>query len=491
MMPRLLRGLVLALLLTPALSAQSYAERIGRRMDASGHPRDGWGIVVTELDGTVLYAHQADRLFIPASNAKLAVTAAALGLLGPHFTVTTTVQTTAPVVDGVIQGDLVLVGHGDPTFSRRCYHIDSLAPGVCDGDPALRLRVLADQLRQQGIREIRGDLVADSRWFDAQRTHPTWDAYDLGWYYAAPVSALAFNDNALDVRTEAGPRVGTPPTITIVPELGLATILSTATTGAASSTRTYDIFRNADGASYRATGRVPLGNARTEYPAVADPDRFAALALRAELTGAGIAVDGAIRSADGSVGPVQGPPLATVTSRPLADWLFPILASSQNLFSEMLLKQLGRTRAGSGSWEAGLAVQRRYLIDSIGIDSAAFRLVDGSGLSSSNRITPLALTRILRHLWQAPTRAVVAGAMPRSGMVGTLQRRFRGTPLQDRIRAKTGAIGKVNALSGYIDHPDGRTLVFSVIANNHTLGGTRMIAAIDSVVVEIARQPPR
>src|SRR6476661_4777341 len=175
-------------------------------------------------------------------------------------------------------------------------------------------------------------------------------------------------------------------------------------------------------------------------------------------------------------------PLAEISSRPFREWVFPILNRSQNWFAEMVLKQLGRQFGRAGSWDEGLAVERRFLIDSVKVDSTEFRLQDGSGLSSGNLVSPLAFTRILRYIRTHPRAQTFLVGLPRSGNVGSLHSRFMGTPLAGRVRAKDGSIGGVNSLSGFIERRDGRIWTFSVQANHHTQAGRTALQAIDSVV---------
>ena len=155
----------------------------------------------------------------------------------------------------------------------------------------------------------------------------------------------------------------------------------------------------------------------------------------------------------------------------------------------MLVKQLGRRFGTGGSWDEGIKVERRFLIDSVGVDSTQFALVDASGLASNNLVSPLAFARLLAWMRKHPTYEAFAAGMPQSGATGSLRRRFIGTPLEGRVRAKTGSISRVNTLSGYVEREDGEVLIFSIQANHHTLGSARMIPAIDSVVVELAKQP--
>lgn len=485
--------LLLTLLVASAapLSAQSLAKRLDARLDAPGLDRLLWGVAVTDLDGRLLYGRNQDRLFIPASNTKLVVATVAAALFDPGFTVATSLYGTGPIIDGVLQGDLVFYGRGDPTFSRRCYDVDETVPGACDSDPSTKLVELARQLRARGVRTVAGDLIGDGSYFEPTLIHPSWEAYDLNWWYAAPVSGLGFNDNSVDFRITSGDSANVPPRITMSPEVGAGRLELRAETGARGSRSTFDILRSEDGGGWVASGSLPAGApARTENAAVADPNRFAALALRRELAAEGIVVRGATRATTDSLAyrHARGAPaLAEVRSRPVADWIFPVLNSSQNWFAEMLLKQVGKQFGTAGSWQEGRRVTRRFLIDSMKIDSTQIAVEDGSGLAANNLIAPRAFTTMLSYIRKHPRYDVIASALPQSGAAGSLRRRFVGTPLEGRVRAKSGTISRVNSLSGYVERSDGRVLIFSIQANHHTLGSTRMVAAIDSVVSELGK----
>jgi D-alanyl-D-alanine carboxypeptidase/D-alanyl-D-alanine-endopeptidase (penicillin-binding protein 4) len=221
-----------------------------------------------------------------------------------------------------------------------------------------------------------------------------------------------------------------------------------------------------------------------------DPNLYAAKALRRVLAEAGISVVGATRSTTDSMAYSavrQSQPLAETWSRPIRDWLFPILNTSQNWYAEMLLKQLGKQFGKAGSWPEGLEVERRFLIDSVRVDSTQFSLSDGSGLSSSNLISPLAFTQLLRYMRRHPRYAVFAAGLPQAGVAGSLRNRFQGTPLAGRVRAKTGSISRVVSLTGYIELDRGRSLTFSIQANHHALPSRALLATIDSLVVDMGR----
>ncbi len=489
-MRRCLLGLAFAAWCAPALPAQSLSARLDRLLDAPPFDRHAWGVAVLDPTGTLLYERNATRLFVPASNTKLMVAAAATVLLPAEGSVMTSLYAQGPVDSGLIRGDLVLYGRGDPTMSRRCFDADTIRPGACESDPMRRLRDLAGQLRARGIRTITGGVVGDGSYFEPTLLHPTWEQGDLIWWYAAPVSGLALNDNSLDVRWGPGSEAGAPGVITLAPDLGDVTI----------ENRTTTVPESGTGLDVGALGPLSLWGGgtisrsalpRTSYVALPDPNRLAASALRRALAEAGISVLGATGSTTDSLRYAHVrtlPPLAESASRPFREWLVPILGHSQNLFAEMLLKQVGRQVGGEGSWRAGLEVERRLLIDSVGADSTQFSLHDGSGLSHVNVVSPLTFARLLLYLRRHPNFAVFENALPVSGRSGSIRNRMVGTAVEGRVMAKTGSISRVNAFSGYVTLPNGQIRIFSIQSNNHDLRGSAMIARIDSLVVEIGKQ---
>jgi D-alanyl-D-alanine carboxypeptidase/D-alanyl-D-alanine-endopeptidase (penicillin-binding protein 4) len=463
-----------------------------------------WGVAVLDGRGKLRFGRNAERLFTPASNAKLVVAAVAAARLGPDWTVTTSVYPGGPVEDGVVRGDLVLYGRGDPTWASRCFAVDTLAPGACQTDPLVPLARLAGELRRRGIRLVQGDVVGDGSAFEPETIHPTWENDDLAWAYAAPVSGLGFNENAVGLIIAPGDSLGSPARVAVEPALTELEVESRLVTVADSAPAAIQLRREEDGRRLVLSGTVRRSAPpRREAVAVPDGNRFAAAAFRRALADSGVLVLGRARGETDSLATAAvrtRAPLAELDSRPLADWIFPVLNVSQNWYAEMVLKQLGRVLGDGGGWRQGLSVERRFLIDSVGIDSTQFLLHDGSGLSAKNLISPLALAKILVFIRGHPRFAAFGTGLPRSGQVGSLRTRFVGTSLEGRVRAKTGSIGQVNSLSGFVEaEPDptsdagGREpalppapqWVFSIQANHHTLGGRTMIQAIDSVVVAL------
>ncbi len=470
------------------LAAQgSLARRLTRLLDRAPFHRASWGLLVVNQQGRTVFERDGDRLFVPASTAKLAVTAAATALFPPDYRITTSVYGTGPLVDGALQGDLVIYGRGDPSFGAHCYGPDTLAVGACDSIWA-GVESLADSLVQHGVREVAGAIVGDGSYFEPVLVHPAWEGYDLNWWYAAPVSALGFNDNTVNVRWKPGPRTGAPADIAFEPYLGNFAFENRTRTTRAGSRRTIDFFRQPGTMLLWAEGAAPLDSpGRTEYFALPDPNLYFAQALRTALSNRGVSVAGPTRATTDSLlyrAARASSALADLASRPLRELIYPILNSSHNWYAEMLLKLLGRERGEGGSWEAGAAVVRGFLTDSVGVDSAAFSLQDGSGLARGDLISPRAVVQLLQYLREHPNNAGLLRALPRPGS-GTLRDRLVCTPADGRLAAKTGSLGEVNSLAGYLDLPDGGVYVFDIVANNHTARYADGVAQIDSLVLAL------
>lgn len=485
-----LLAVLLLAVATPLAAQRNLARRLERRLDAPPFDRASWGVVVMDTTGRVLFQRNGDRLFMPASNTKLIVTSAASALLPPDFHIVTSVYGNGTFDGNVLHGDLIIYGRGDPTFSDRCYGVDTTAAGACDS-MWTRMDALADSLIARGIHQVDGQIVGDGSWFAPLTVQPSWQTYDLNWWYAAPVTGLGFNDNSLDITWQPGPNVGAPATITIDPDLQNFTFENRTVTVPAGRHSTIDFFREPGTMHLWAEGTVATDHApHVEYFAVPDPNLFFAQALRDALARKGVSVTGATVATTDSLAyhdARQAPALVSYASRPFADILFPILNSSQNWFAEMLLKTLGKVRGAAGSWTAGIAVETSFLVDSVGVDSASFNLVDGSGLSTDDLVSPRTFAELLRYMYHHPNNAAFMRALPHAGERGSLRDRFGGTPLAGRVIAKTGSISHVNSLSGYVQRPDGKTLIVSIIANNHDAKYNNALNEIDSLVVEIGR----
>ncbi|MGD0990845.1 MAG: D-alanyl-D-alanine carboxypeptidase/D-alanyl-D-alanine-endopeptidase [Gemmatimonadales bacterium] len=457
----------------------SLAWRLNCLLDAPPFDRALWGVAIADPRGRLVFERNGGRLFVPASDVKLVVAATAAALLPGDYRFRTSVYAAGPVEGDTVRGDLVLYGRGDPTLSGRYSATETAA-----------FDELADSLKAHGIARVAGDLVGDASWFDSATAHPSWQGYDLNWWYAAPITALAFNESSVDFLVDPG-AIGQPPDIRLRPDLGIVQFTNRARTVSADSDRTLDFFREPGTNVVWAQGDLPADAASdTEYFAIHDAPAWAATAFRRSLEAHGIVVDGRVRTTFDSTATAAArgaPPLAEHLSPPLADILQPILATSQNWFAEMLLKTLGRELGGEGSWQAGLDVERRFLIDSLGVDSTTFDLVDGSGLSAWNLVAPRAFVQLLTRMRKIPRARAFLDALPVAGESGTLKGRLTDARLSGRVRAKTGSINRVNSLSGYLELPRGRTWTFSIQLNNHAGTTREALVRIDAIVTALAR----
>jgi serine-type D-Ala-D-Ala carboxypeptidase/endopeptidase (penicillin-binding protein 4) len=453
------------------------AATVDSLIDAPPLHRTSWGILVQDAaTGTVLYARNAERHFIPASNMKLVLAASALGTLGPDYRYRTALWT-APL-EGTQGVRLVVTGSGDPTWSARFHGsvaapFDSVAVAVVNG----------------GISQV-AELVIDASRFTDDGVHPTWEVSDLPTLFAPPVEAFAAAEATFRLALGGGAAPGTAGIATVVPPLHqpIRATITTDTAGAPTVVRT-DYTARRD--TIYVSGRIAAGGADTLTLAVTRPAESAAAALAATLARHGVTVGGvrvvrdpaeaaALRSGTTPVGAVLSPPMSAIVEG--------ILRPSQNWMSEQVSKTMGAELAGEGSWAAGQGAQRAWLVNVVGLDSLALNLRDASGMSAQNLLTPAATLALLLHVRGQPWGPAFRQALPQPGLAGsTLAGRLQG--LEGRVFAKTGTISNVNALSGYFVASDGREFVFSILSNGSGLPAARVRAAMDEVVRALARHP--
>ena len=501
--------LVVLLLAAPLLAAppKPLQERISGVLGAPDLGRGFWGIEVVSLStGETLYSQNADKLFTPASNTKLFTTAAALALIGPDYKFRTTVETTGTLDRyGRLNGDLQLVGHGDPNLSGRELPYD-LRTQRAD-DPIQALETLADALVQKGVKYVDGDIVADDSYFAFERYGEGWSQDDLVWADGAPVSALTINDNVVFVNILPADRPGEKAFVSIKPFADYYRIDNRIITTPAGTGRKFYVNREPGSTVITLWGNMPLDDAgANEALAIEDPAEFAAVLFRQLLEKRGVAVYGHQRTRHTelatlstftatAVAPSHGGSeglsrpfksdqpltLASYESKPLLEDVRVINKVSQNLHAEILLRLLGRERGNAGTIEGGLEVLREFLTRA-GISSDQYVFYDGSGLSRQNLVTPHAIVQILRYGSAQPWGAAYKSTFPVSGVDGSLSDRLNAPRLQSRILGKTGSLGGVKTLSGYATTDAGQAVAFSILSNNFNLPAKRVTDTIDQVV---------
>lgn len=489
---------LVALALAVSLQAGSLAHAIDRLLASSPEARGAfWGIKVTDLKtGRTRYQLNSNRLFVPASNTKLLTTALALVRLGPQFTFETRVTAERPPdQDGCIRGPVRLVGGGDPNLSPRPipYQPEPAGAAPAPGDALKALAELADQVAAKGVKCIDGDIIGDDTWYVWEPYAGEWSIDDPTYDYGTAVSAIAINDNTLTVSVSPGAREGDPAAIALQPAVEYYAIDNRIRTVAAGGEPTIHMHRAPGSLELELSGTIPLGGpSQLLALGVEDPAQYAALALRQLLEERGITVNGAAVARHLPPGEATDPPsaqsdtviLAQHVSAPLVEDLRITDKVSQNLHAEMALRAVGRARRGVGSRAAGLDELRAFLTEA-DVDDASYNIEDGSGLSRPNLVSPAAVVKLLRYMYDSPERDTWISLLPVAGRDGLLAGRFNGTPAAGRIHAKTGSLAHVNALSGYAQRRNGSWVAFSILVNNSNRSAAAVRGVMDKICILI------
>jgi len=397
---------------------------------------------------------------MPASNMKLFTTATALKKLGGDYHYVTLLLGIGQQRDSVFVGDVVVRGAGDPSITGR-YHNDN---------PTAVFESWADSLKSRGIRQISGRIIGDDDYFSDEIMGEGWAwDYQSDWY-AAQISALTFNDNCVDVFVEPGDTLGAPAKLRLRPQTGYVRVINRTVTVRHGLGRGISFWRQRGGNRVVITGSVELGQkGYWDWFSVENPTLYAATVLRETFQRCGIRVVGTAVDIDSleafSYSPDESTVLAQYTSPPLAQIVKTTNKVSQNLYAELLLRTLGKVFEDDGSAAGGIAVVKQFLA-SIGANVATFKMIDGSGLSRLNMISPMHISVLLRAMRDNPD---FYDSLPIAGVDGTLKRRMKKTLAEGNVRAKTGYIGRARALSGYVTTLDGEECSFVLLVNNYTV----------------------
>ncbi len=454
-------------------SSHRLRNQLDRILPDHRFPGSDWALVAVSLaKGDTLYSRNADLPLAPASNAKLLTSAAALHYLGPDFRFPTFLLADGPVEDGVLRGDLILYGTGDPTISDR-FH------------PS-RTRVfeeLAAALQARGVHRIEGRVIGDGSFFSQTGVPESWDPANFSNSYSAPASALAFNENVVTLRVAPGGGPGEPARIRTLPEGAKVDVHNEASTVTGRAWPPLSVERRSFDEPIRVSGQLSPGAQESwRVIPVGEPALYTASVFRNVLLQAGIVVDGqaqgiqdahtsrvtngsgtirAPRFQDHSSGPEL---LAIHRSPPLQDLLEVVNKRSNNFYSEVILLALGRLVRDHGSFDGGTAALRGFLAGRVGLDTSRMHIYDGSGLSRENRITARDLVALLSYMAESPLEEAFWQTLPEAGSPRELNRMHR-TAAAGNLRAKTGTIRNVSALSGIVHSVDGEPILFSIIGN--------------------------
>lgn len=459
---------IMALLAADAPHAHAGETEMAAALDAKAlRGAQAAALAVRVRDGQVLFARQPDAALAPASNQKILTALAVLTAYGPSHRFTTRIFADRAADDQGRVGRLWVRGGGDPALTSEQWW-----------------RLSAD-LRRSGVRWIEGDIVVDDAAFDAERWNPAWGAPSARAYYPA-VGALMANYGSFTVEVRPGAHAGDAVRVDIDPPVPYFELENQAKTigGGAGDTLAVERQTGSGGERVLISGTLSIDAAPQVIPrSVAEPALYAGAVLRMQLVANGIAVGGDVRR--GEV-PADAHELLAFEGHSLSETIQLLMKYSNNGIAETLCKGLGATDSGEqGSWSAGLTAMRRHL-GSAGVDVSAFTLVDGSGLSPTNRVSPRGLVAALQAARASFAFAPeLMSALPIAGVDGTL--RQRDAAVTGKVRAKTGLLTGAVALSGYAQLRDGEEAIFSVLVNGYQTGDAEVMAAVDRFAVALVQ----
>ena len=437
-----------------------------------------WGVLVKSLKtGETLYERNANKLMMPASTMKIVTLAAAAEKLGWDYRYETRLFAAGSIVGGVLQGDLIVSGNGDPSL-------------VAEGGMSDRVFAdWADRLKQRGIRTITGRVIGDDNGVEEPAPGLGWMWDDIPTEDSTSVGALNYNENAVRVTVSPGPAAGDSAATSLsVGGTGL-TIVNSVTTSAAGTATSISIHRLLGSTTLALRGSIALGaTASVLAVSVDNPTQFYASALRAGLIANGIDVRGPAVDIDeiGDAPAMRGRPIISDNSAPLSTLAVRLMKISQNLYAESFLKSLavapGVVPTAAAGWKAAAATLERW-----GVPPGALIQRDGSGLTRYDFVTPDTLVTILTHVDRdIRLKEPFVSSLPIAGRDGTLANRMKATPAEGNARAKTGSMTAVRGLAGYVTSADGEPLVFSILANNFDSPAATINSATDAIVVRLA-----
>lgn len=500
----------------PVQTVSDLQSRIRAALSRPEVRRGQIGVKVVSLDtNKVVFEENAEKYFMPASNMKSFTIAAALEKLSPDFRFITSVYAPAmPDASGVIRGDVTIYGRGDVSFSFAFF----------DGDYLKGADNLATAISLSGVKRIEGNLIGDDSYFSGATIPAGWEWDDLQWNSGAEPSALTVNNNVVDLTVKPSQSAGAPCVVQFLPVNPVIRVVNRCATSVSGAKRDLQVFKKLDQNIIEISGTLSADDKGfNNVVTVSRPAELFLALLRQSLMQKGVVITGQNRvvgakdkpaqliaaAASNALLPTNTPvEIAKFASPPLSLIAAKTMKPSQNLYTENILRALGEqmkissVQAGNAlafqpppadnpflnpkadSSERGIFAVRNFLRE-IGVAPDGVIQYDGSGLSRHNLITPSSAVQLYTFMSRSRYANVWRDALPIGAVDGTLKNRFAGTSAAGNVRAKTGTIDQVSALSGYVTTASGERLVFSTLVNDVTDGKTRT-AVIDEIVTALA-----
>ncbi|HET9343178.1 MAG TPA: D-alanyl-D-alanine carboxypeptidase/D-alanyl-D-alanine-endopeptidase [Candidatus Eremiobacteraceae bacterium] len=434
-------------------------------LNGAAFPATTGAVIVDARTGHILYEHDAHVPLVPASTLKVVVAATALHDLGPTHRFETEIVTDGAIRDGTLDGDLYLVGGGDPELATD------------------DLRGAVHRLKDEGIGVVSGAVVSDGSLYGPDAVNKTWDAEDLEYGWAAPPSAITIDNGAVQFTLTPDPDGGLA-TIQVDPPGAAGKIVGGVRSVSEYADNTLRIDPLPDGSGYALSGQIPYGAPQKYWRSIAKPTAVAATVLRSLAYSGGVAVAG-----DATTG--KAPAGASTTlwahrSRPVASIVQQMARDSDNHIAEQLLRAVGANASGTGTLDGGLAAEHSFLA-SIGADDPRNALVDGSGLSAADYVTAATLAAALRSMLRGSDAQAEAALLPRVALDGTVRYRPLAPDVLGRVRGKDGYIEGASGLAGYVETAHHGVVVYAFLVDDWQQGLDAIWAGEDDILARIAR----
>jgi len=428
--------------------------------------------------GKVLVEHNPDKLLTPASNLKIVTSSAALAILGPDFTFETTLAYSGNITrEGVLEGDIILFGGGDPSLGSDRFS------GYPDYLSLIKLWVA--EIKKLGILRINGAIVADPGNYSANPLPDGWIWTDIGNYYGAGSGGININENYYRLYFKPGKPGDSAAVLRVVPEIPGLTFLNKMKTGAIGSGDNGYIYGGPFSTVHYLRGTIPAGvNEFSIKGSIPDPAYFAAYNLRKQLLAENISVTGNALNASiakrvhvsaklTSIYKAQSPPLKSLVKE--------TNHQSINLYAEAMLNAIGRQVKGYGSAETGIEVLKEWLLtNGYTLPGGKCGIIDGSGLSPGNTVSTRFLAKLLHKSKSDP---FFVSSLPVAGVSGTMKNFARNTNAHGKVIAKSGSFNNVIGYSGYLKTNEGELLPFSLLINNYECSFAEIRKEIERVLL--------
>ncbi len=430
--------------------------------------------------GEILFSQNENEFFRPASTNKLLTTSTALNTLGLNYKYQTKLLTNGKVKDDTLFGDLIILGSGDPSFSPRFTRDKN--------DMTIILKDWADILLSKNIKNIKGNIIGDDDYFDDEYFLDSWYGGERAEWFSTEVSGLSFNDNCIDLFFTGGKTPDEPPSVKFLPNTKYVEIINKAKTVENNAKDVY--FDREDKSNViTATGEVQAGKLKKAWATVYNPTLFCATVLKETLQEKGIAVEGEAKDIDdiADKAPYKNN-LETITfyeSPVLPELIMVVNRISHNFYAEQIYRTLGKVLKNEGSFKASAEAVQDFLKKN-NIYKEGHAMVDGSGLSKFNQVSPRIFNDLLKYMYKSESWKILLDSLPQGGVRGTLSSRFKNSErekfLGKNVFGKTGYIRKTVTLVGFITEDNGNNMVFSCLLNDYDCDNQGARDAIDKIV---------